>query len=274
MSLASSDTAAHLAGTTTVQTVQGIATFTDLNVARAGSAFRLVAHLADLDSAMSAPFQVTAGPAARLSFDPLTSMLVTAGANIPLVVRSTDAAGNAASASGTVTIGVTRVSPFGTTTVPDAIFGTTTATLVNGVANFAGISFQKSGGYTLSASAPPLASATNAQLTVQSGPMTHLAFIKPPANGTANVALAAISVQQFDQYGNGLSIPPGPQYSVTLSLGANPTGATLHGTLTRTVFGSVPAVFEDIVIDRAGTGYAVVASSGGMTVTSAAFSIQ
>lgn len=274
VSLASSDTAAHLSGTTTVQAVQGIASFTDLSVARAGSDFKLVARVAGLDSAVSSPFRIAAGPASLLSFDPLTSLLVTAGSNVPLVVRATDAAGNPASASGTVSIGFSRVSSLGTTSAPDAIFGSTTAALLGGVATFSGINFQKTGSYTLSASAPPLSTATNAALNVQSGAMTQLAFVTAPTNGTANVALPPIPVQQFDQYGNGWSIPPGPEYSVTLSLGANPSGATLHGTTTRTVNGSMPAVFDDIVIDRPGSGYTLVATAGAMSVTSAPFSIQ
>ena len=160
MSLASSDTAAHLAGTTTVQTVQGVATFTDLSVARAGSDFRLVARAADLDSALSSPFQIAADISVRLSFDPLTSPLVSAGSNVPLVVRSTDAAGNPASASGTVTIGYSRTISFGTTTAPDAIYGITTAPLVNGVATFSNLSIDKVGtGYTLTAASASMTGA-------------------------------------------------------------------------------------------------------------------
>lgn len=274
ISLASSDTAAHLVGTTTVPAVQGVATFTDLSIAHAGTDYRLVARVAGVDSAVSAPFQVAAGPASQLTFDPLASLLVSAGSNVPLVVRATDAAGNPASASGTVTIGYTRVSSFGTTTAPDGIFGSTTAELQNGVATFPGVSFQKTGTYALSASTAQLNSATSAELRVQSGSMTQLAFMTPPTDGTANVALSQISVQQFDQYGNGMSIPPGPDYTVTLSLGANPTGAVLHGATTRTVSGSLPVKFDDITIDRAGSGYTLVAASGTMAVTSGAFTVQ
>jgi hypothetical protein len=274
ISLASSDTAAHLVGTTTVQAVQGMATFTDLRVARAGGDYRLVARVAGLDSAVSFPFQVAAGPAAALRFDPVDPAPVTAGANVPLVVHAVDAAGNTTSTSGTATLGYTRVQPFGVTTAPDAIFGTTTAALQNGVATFAGISFQRTGVYDLSASTGQLNAATSARLTVQSGTMTQLAFMTPPVNGTANVTLPSISVQQLDQYGNGLSIPPGPFYTVTLSLGANPGGAVLGGTTTRTVAGSLPAVFDDITIDRAGSGYTLVATSGTMTVTSGTFDVQ
>lgn len=274
ISLASSDPAAQLGGATTVQAVQGTATFADLSVARAGSDFKLVARAPGLDSTVSASFRISAGPAVRLSFDPVSSSPVTAGGIIPLVVRATDAAGNPALASGTVTIGFSRDGPFGVTTAPDAIFGSTTAALLDGVATFDGTNFQKTGLYTLSASAPPLVVATNAHLTVQSGQMTHLAFVAQPADGSVDVSLAPISVQQFDQYGNGWSIPPGPPYSVTLALGVKPAGATLHGTTTRTVFGSTPAIFDDIVIDRPGNGYTLIATSGTMSVTSAPFAVK
>jgi hypothetical protein len=274
ISLASSDTAAHLVGTTTAQSVQGVATFTDLSVAHAGSEYRLVARAAGLDSAVSAPFQIVAAPAASLRFDPVAPSTVMAGSNVQLVVRSVDAAGNPMSATGTVTLGYSRISPFGLTTAPDGIFGSTTATLQDGVATFPGISFQKTGGYELSATTGELSSATSAHLTVTSSTMTQLAFTTPPSNGTANVALASISVQQLDQYGNGWSLPPGPPYTVTLTLGANPTGAVLHGTTSRTPFGSQPAVFDDITIDQAGSGYTLVATSGAMTVTSGAFDVK
>ena len=274
ISLASSDTPAYLAGTTTVQALQGEASFTGLSVASAGSDFRLVARAAGLDSAVSTPFQIVAAPAASLRFDPVQTPTVMAGSNVQLVVRSVDAAGNPTSATGTVTLGYSRVAPFGLTTAPDGIFGSTTATLQDGVAIFPGISFQKTGGYDLTATTGELSSATSAHLTVTNSTITQLAFITPPTNGTANVALASLSVQQLDQYGNGWSLPPGPPYTVTLSLGANPTGAVLHGTTSRTPFGSQPAVFDDITIDRPGNGYTLVATSGTMSVTSAAFDVK
>lgn len=274
ISLASSDTGAHLLGTTTVQSVRGVATFTDLTVARAGSDYRLVARASGLDSAVSSAFQVVAGPAASLRFDSIEMGSFMAGTNVPLVVRSFDAAGNPMSASGTVTLGYTRLSSLGVTKAPDAIVGTTTAELVNGVATFPGISLQKTGVYDLSASILQLHSDASARLAIQSGAMTQLAYMTPPTNGAANAVLPTFSVQQLDQYGNGLSIPPGPFYTVTLSLGSNPTGAVLHGTTTRTVAGSLPANFDDITIDRPGSGYTLVATSGTMTVTSGAFTVR
>jgi hypothetical protein len=81
-------------------------------------------------------------------------------------------------------------------------------------------------------------------------------------------------VQQVDVYGNGMSLPPGPPYSVTISLGNNPGGAALGGTLTAQGFGSLAMTFGNVSIDKPGTGYTLVATSGGRTVTSAAFSIH
>jgi hypothetical protein len=104
--------------------------------------------------------------------------------------------------------------------------------------------------------------------------MTQLAFVTPPAGGTTNAALAAISVQQLDRFGNGWSIPPGPPYTVTLSFGTNPAGAALHGTTTRTAFGTLPVKFDDIVVDRPGTGFTLVATSGAMSITSAPFDVH
>src|SRR5689334_16900560 len=48
LSLVSSDTSAHLAGTTMTQSAYGVATFPDLRVGRAGHDFRLAAHVAGL----------------------------------------------------------------------------------------------------------------------------------------------------------------------------------------------------------------------------------
>jgi hypothetical protein len=49
---------------------------------------------------------------------------------------------------------------------------------------------------------------------------------------------------------------------VTLSLGVNPSGGTLSGTLTVTVVNGV-ATFSDLAIDRAGVGYTLHATGGG-----------
>jgi hypothetical protein len=49
--------------------------------------------------------------------------------------------------------------------------------------------------------------------------------------------------------------------TITLSLGSNPSGGTLGGTLTVTVVNGV-ATFSDLSIDLAGAGYTLHASIG------------
>lgn len=69
LSLTGGTAGALLAGISTVKSVAGTATFTGLRVAKAGTDYRLVARVAGLDSAVSQPFAVTAGPAAQLRFE-------------------------------------------------------------------------------------------------------------------------------------------------------------------------------------------------------------
>jgi hypothetical protein len=275
ISLSASDTAAHLVGTTSVETTTGVATFPDLAIVRAGVDFRLVASATDLESAVSAPFVIVPGPASQLRFDPFAPSTIVVASDIPAVVRATDAGGNTVpDATNPVTLAYTRTGPFGMTVAMDGLFGPATKAAVNGVATFSGLSFHKSGVYTLSATAPGLSGSTGGPLTVQAASMTKLLFVTEPADGTASATLAAFSVQQVDDYGNGLSLPPGPFYSATLSMGNNPTGAVLGGTLTASGVGVGALTFNDISLDKPGTGYTLVVTSGDRTITSAPFSVR
>ena len=275
ISLSAADTAAHLAGTTTVETTTGVATFPDLTVGRAGIDFRLVARVTGLDSAVSQLFTITPGTASQLRFNSFAYSLILVASDIPAVVQVTDAGGNTVpGATNTVTVGYTRTGSFGMTVAPDGLSGPTTVAAVNGVATFSGLTFHKSGSYTLSATASGLSGATSDYFLMQAASMTKLMFVTQPSDGTAGAALAPFSVQQVDDYGNGLSLPPGPSYGATLSMGNNPTGAALGGTLTAQGFGVTALTFGDISIDKPGTGYTLVATSGTWTVTSAPFSIH
>lgn len=60
---------------------------------------------------------------------------------------------------------------------------------------------------------------------------------------------------------------------VTIAIGTNPTGGTLSGTASVATVHGV-ALFGDLRIDRAGTGYTLIAQANGMSpVTSASFNI-
>jgi hypothetical protein len=101
--------------------------------------------------------------------------------------------------------------------------------------------------------------------------VTALQFTVQPATGTAGLAMAPVVVTLRDAAGN---IATGATSPVTLSLGTNPTGAALQGTLTVTPVAGL-ATFPDLRIDVAGTGYRLSAVTEGVDpVASAAFAIQ
>ena len=105
--------------------------------------------------------------------------------------------------------------------------------------------------------------------------------------GSAQASQLAFSVQPADTV-PGANISPGIQVavqdadgntvttdtsSITLSIGGNPGGGTLTGTLTVSAVNGV-ASFNDLKIDKTGTAYTLnAASSGGPTGGSAAFNV-
>jgi hypothetical protein len=88
----------------------------------------------------------------------------------------------------------------------------------------------------------------------------HLVFLQQPADTAAGQTMAAVIVQVVDQFGN--AVIGDNTHSVTLSIGNNPSGGTLSGTVTVTVVNGV-ATFSDLSIDQAGDGYTLHASVAG-----------
>ncbi|MGE5732761.1 MAG: Ig-like domain-containing protein [Gemmatimonas sp.] len=105
--------------------------------------------------------------------------------------------------------------------------------------------------------------------TAQPGIAAVAAFSTQPANGTAGATLSSVRVTLVDAYGNQTT----SSNAVTIGLGNNPVGATLSGTLVRNASNGV-ATFDDLQIDKAGTGYTLAASSAGVaSATSSSFNI-
>lgn len=102
------------------------------------------------------------------------------------------------------------------------------------------------------------------------------AFVAPPASGTAGTPLLGQpTVAIVDAGGRRAETGPGASLPVTLSLAANPTGATLtcFDGLTRAAVGGL-AAFTGCSVDVAGTGYAIRADVTGLaSATSAAFTV-
>ncbi|MGH7617781.1 MAG: Ig-like domain-containing protein, partial [Gemmatimonadaceae bacterium] len=106
--------------------------------------------------------------------------------------------------------------------------------------------------------------------TVQAGVVGKLVFSVAPPNGAAGQSLTpAVQVELQDAFGNRTAATN----AVTIALGANPTGSTLNGTLTRLGVAGV-ATFDDLQLTKTGSGYTFVASSVGATsVTSPSFAV-
>jgi hypothetical protein len=100
---------------------------------------------------------------------------------------------------------------------------------------------------------------------------TQLAFTVQPATTVAGRAMApAIRVTARDAAGN---ISPTFTGAVKVTLGPNPGGSTLGGTITATAVNGV-ATFYDLRVDRGGSGYVLTASAAGLAAaTSAPFDV-
>jgi hypothetical protein len=89
-------------------------------------------------------------------------------------------------------------------------------------------------------------------------------FQQQPTNTTAGQAVTpAVQVAIADPL-TSTPIAFDNTDTVTMAIGTNPSGGTLSGTLTATVSGGV-ATFNNLSIDKAGTGYTLTASTSGMT---------
>src|SRR5207245_2446628 len=113
--------------------------------------------------------------------------------------------------------------------------------------------------------------ATSTAFNVAVGTPTQLVFSVQPSNATAGAAIApAVQVTAQDAQGNTATQFSG---SVTVALGTNLGGGTLSGTMTIAAVGGV-AAFNNLSIDKAGTGYTLAATATGLSpATSAAFNV-
>jgi hypothetical protein len=259
-----------LSGTKTVNAVNGVATFSNLSINNAGVGYTLTASATGLTPATSNPFNVTTtvGPPAKLAFAVQPSNVVSGASIAPAVqVAVQDASGNLVT---TATKAITMA--IGTNPGGGTLSGTTTANAVNGVATFFTLSINNLGtGYTLTASATGLTSATSSAFNVTLGPPAKLAFTVQPSNVVAGASIApAVQVTVRDVSGN---LATTATNAITIAIGTNPGSGTLSGTATANAVAGV-ATFSNLSINTAGTGYTLTAAAAGLTsATSSAFNV-
>jgi hypothetical protein len=275
-----------LSGTTAVVAVNGVATFSDLSIDKAGAGYTLTVSASGFAGVTSATFSVAAGAATALAFktEPLASAIsmTTLGA---VSVVALDQFGNRATAFA----GSVRLALGGGPAIA-VLYGTTPKAAAGGIAAFSNLAVDKVGTYTLAASASGLAGATSTPFAIAAGPPARLGidfvggplanqlpilstFSPNPSNPNlpgnpfvlAGAPLPALEVDVLDAGGNPAAGATDP---VTIALSTNPTGATLLGTKTLPPTASV-ATFTDLAVDKEGGEYLFSASSGNLPVATA-----
>jgi len=102
----------------------------------------------------------------------------------------------------------------------------------------------------------------DASVAVIAGPPAKLGFVLQPGNTTVGQAISpAVQVALQDSDGNTV---PGLTNAITISIGENPGGSTLSGTLTQNAVNGI-ATFSDLSLNNVGTGYTLLATATGMT---------
>ena len=211
-------------------------------------------------------FSATALAPSQLVFQTQPSNVVAASPMAPAVqVAVEDQDGQVVTtATGTVSLALTG-SPAGVT-----LAGGGAATLTNGVATFGSLSVNKAGTYTLTPSTSVSGVTTlpaSGSFTVSPGTPTQLVWTQQPGNITAGATMTpAVTVTVEDAQGNTVT-----SSGASVSLALSPSG-TLGGTTTVSAVGGV-ATFSNLTVTKAGTGYALVASSAPLaSATSSTFS--
>src|SRR5216683_3309672 len=162
VAIGSNPSGGALAGTTTVAAAAGVATFSNLDVDKAGTGYTLTAGANGVTGATSASFNITA-VATMLVFTVQPSSAAPDAPITPAVkVTAQDAGGNAVTSfTGSVTVAI------GTNPSGGTLSGTTSVAAVNGVATFPTLSIDRPGtGFTVSATSGALAGATSAPFDI------------------------------------------------------------------------------------------------------------
>ena len=260
LDLSSNPGGAALAGSRTANAVDGVATFSDLSLDKAGSGYRLRATSPGLSDATSASFDITSPPpppggATHLGFSDQPAITQVGRPTWPVRVTVYDDAGNQVrSFTGDVTLSI-GYNPSGGTLTGG---GTITMDLgLAGVAEWDNVTIDQPGnGYILRATSPGLRDGFSDPLDITADPppppngATGLGYMQVPTTTRAGDVIAP-AVKIVGVNGNTGTVAPGYNGPVWVSMGANPTGATLSGTR-RVMAVNGWATFPDLRIDKPG----------------------
>lgn len=280
ISFANNPTGATLSGALRAKAVNGIATFDNVSVNLAGSAYTLQATSGTLTNAISNAFDVYGAPA-KLAFLTHPGNTTTGGTISPadpVRVAIQDAGGNTVTSS---TANVTvAINDCGTCPAPGTgtLSGTLTVAAVAGIATFGNLSISGVGsGYKLQATSGTLSLAVSNAFNINPvGTPTKVAFLQEPTNAVAGASVSpAITVAIQDANGGTVTTSTAT-VNLTIASNANPGGSALSGG-TQVSANAVNgiATFSTVSLNKVGVGYKLVAASTGLTNdTSATFNIN
>jgi hypothetical protein len=254
--------------------VSGIATFAGCAIDKPGNGYTITASDGSLTDATTLPFNVTAAQEVLVFTSlPGGGPAGTAFATQPVI--EVQDPGGAKDATSTVSITLQLGSnPSGGTL---SCTGSLSKAAVAGVATFSGCKIDKPGnGYTITATALGITGVTSAPFNVQSGAAAKIVFSTQPGGAAAGQALnpqPVVTVQDASGYTVTTS---SANVGLAILAGTGTAGAVLTctGGTTQAAVAGV-ATFAGCSISKAGTGYKLVATTGGLpTVTSSATTIN
>ena len=249
-----------LSGATASSGALGQAVFASTSITVAGEDLTLTAKSSGLTSATSTQFNIVPAEATKLAFlkEPAASTM--AGMTMAnVVVEIEDPYGNFVSQTGT---------PITLSGVPLASGAGPVNTGAGGGVSFNDLVIDQAGtGLVFTASAGVLTGMSTPFAITPAAPSQLVFTVEPAVNTLAGATMAPVTVQIEDPYFNHIA-----QGGTAIMLG----GVTLaSGTNPKNTDGAGAAVFNNLVIDKAGAGLAFTAASTGLTTgTSTPFGIQ
>jgi hypothetical protein len=261
-------------GGNTVLASAGVATFSFLNIGKAGTGYHLKATDSNgsVATATSNAFNITTGPPASITLttQPAANSNIVAATTIAVAAQVKDSNGNAISGdSVTLAIGTNA----GGATLSVTVNPLPTDSSGNVI--YTNVSLDKAGsGYTLKVTeATGSLSATSNAFNIVAGAPATITFNTQPTGGSNITPATTIPIvaQVTDNHANAIVGD-----NVTLAIANNAGGATLSVTANPVATDSAgKATFANVSLDKIGTGYTlrVTESTNSLNITGSAFNI-